>query len=84
MYLHFMDPEQLRALRAVVDGGTFDAAARTLHVTPSAISQRIKSLETAVGRVLVQRTKPVRVTECDVDYHGTAPSVKTSMSNPIM
>ncbi|MGU3432352.1 LysR family transcriptional regulator ArgP [Actinomycetes bacterium M1A6_2h] len=58
-----MDQEQLRALRAVVDGGTFDAAARALHVTPSAISQRIKSLETTVGRVLVRRTKPAGVTE---------------------
>lgn len=58
-----MDLHQLRAFVAVVDHGTFDAAARTLHVTPSAISQRIKALETAAGAVLVQRTKPVRPTE---------------------
>ncbi|GGG23491.1 transcriptional regulator ArgP [Rhodococcoides trifolii] len=58
-----MDQEQLRALRAVVDEGTFDAAARALHITPSAVSQRIKSLETSVGRVLVRRTKPTEVTE---------------------
>src|SRR3546814_6995961 len=53
----------LRAFVAFVDHGTFDAAARALHVTPSAISQRIKSLETTAGAVLVQRTKPVRPTE---------------------
>ena len=58
-----MDLDQVRAFVAVVDHGTFDAAARALHVTPSAISQRIKSLETAAGAVLVQRTKPVRPTE---------------------
>lgn len=58
-----MDLDQLRAFVAVVDHGTFDAAARTLHVTPSAISQRIRALETAAGAVLVQRTKPVRPTE---------------------
>jgi LysR family transcriptional regulator (chromosome initiation inhibitor) len=58
-----MDVDQLRAFVAVVDHGTFDAAARTLHVTPSAISQRIKALETAAGAVLVQRTRPVRPTE---------------------
>ncbi|HET6665745.1 MAG TPA: LysR family transcriptional regulator ArgP [Intrasporangium sp.] len=58
-----MDLHQLRAFVAVVDHGTFDAAARTLHVTPSAISQRIRALETAAGAVLVQRTKPVRPTE---------------------
>ncbi|TAM71179.1 MAG: LysR family transcriptional regulator ArgP [Microbacteriaceae bacterium] len=55
--------DQLRAFVAVVDGGTFDAAAQQLRVTPSAISQRIKALEGAVGRVLLQRVKPVRVTE---------------------
>jgi LysR family transcriptional regulator (chromosome initiation inhibitor) len=58
-----MDLDQFRAFVAVVDHGTFDAAARALHVTPSAISQRIKSLETAAGAVLMQRTRPVRPTE---------------------
>jgi LysR family transcriptional regulator (chromosome initiation inhibitor) len=56
------DLDHLEALAAAVAEGTFDAAARELHVTPSAISQRIKSLETAVGRVLVTRSKPVRPT----------------------
>jgi LysR family transcriptional regulator, chromosome initiation inhibitor len=56
------DIDQLDALAAVVAQGTFDAAAGALHVTPSAVSQRIKALETAVGRVLVTRTKPVRPT----------------------
>jgi len=57
-----LDLAQLRALSAVVSAGTFDAAARALHVTPSAISQRLKALEAAAGRVLVVRSKPVRVT----------------------
>ena len=57
-----MDVDQLRALVTVVDAGTFDAAAARLHVTPSAVSQRIKALETSVGAVLLQRTKPVRPT----------------------
>lgn len=54
--------DQLRTLAAVVDEGTFDAASVALGVTPSAVSQRIKALETNVGRVLITRTKPVRVT----------------------
>ena len=54
--------DQLRAFVAVIDNGTFEAAARVLRVTPSAISQRMKALEQAVGRVLVQRTKPVLAT----------------------
>jgi LysR family transcriptional regulator (chromosome initiation inhibitor) len=55
--------ELIQTLSAVVSDGTFDAAARTLHVTPSAVSQRIKALEQRVGRVLVVRSKPVRPTE---------------------
>ncbi|WP_018546043.1 LysR family transcriptional regulator ArgP [Streptomyces sp. LaPpAH-108] len=55
--------DQVRTLLAVVDEGTFDAAAATLHVTPSAVSQRVKALEQRTGRVLLQRTKPVRPTE---------------------
>jgi LysR family transcriptional regulator (chromosome initiation inhibitor) len=54
--------EQLRTFVAVVDNGSFDAAARQLHITPSAVSQRMKSLETSVGRVLVERGKPVVAT----------------------
>ncbi|MFJ8495692.1 LysR family transcriptional regulator ArgP [Streptomyces sp. NPDC094038] len=55
--------DQVRTLLAVVDEGTFDAAAAALHVTPSAVSQRVKALEQRTGRVLLQRTKPVRPTE---------------------
>jgi len=55
--------DQVRTLLAVVDEGTFDAAAAALHVTPSAVSQRIKTLEQRTGRVLLMRTKPVRPTE---------------------
>ncbi|MGV9245682.1 LysR family transcriptional regulator ArgP [Streptomyces sp. NPDC003710] len=55
--------DQVRTLLAVVDEGTFDAAARALHVTPSAVSQRVKALEQRTGRVLLTRTKPVRPTE---------------------
>jgi LysR family transcriptional regulator (chromosome initiation inhibitor) len=54
--------DQLHTLTAVVDEGTFDAAALRLQVTASAVSQRIKALEQAAGQVLVQRTIPVRLT----------------------
>jgi LysR family transcriptional regulator, chromosome initiation inhibitor len=55
--------DHVRTLMAVVDEGTFDAAATALHVTPSAVSQRVKALEQRTGRVLLTRTKPVRPTE---------------------
>lgn len=57
-----LPPAQLEALVAVVEQGTFDAAARRLHVTPSAVSQRIRALESAAGQVLVQRSTPCRAT----------------------
>ncbi|CAN5830581.1 LysR family transcriptional regulator ArgP [soil metagenome] len=53
-----LDPAALRTLAAVARHGTFDAASGALHVTPSAVSQRIKALERQVGRVLVMRSKP--------------------------
>ncbi|PJJ55151.1 LysR family transcriptional regulator ArgP [Compostimonas suwonensis] len=55
--------DQLSTLAAVVDNGSFENAARAMRITPSAVSQRIKSLEQQLGRVLLQRSKPVRATE---------------------
>jgi LysR family transcriptional regulator (chromosome initiation inhibitor) len=58
-----LDLNQLRALDATVRAGTLEGAARALHVTPSAISQRLRALEVTTGRILLVRTKPVQVTE---------------------
>ncbi|MEX8032429.1 LysR family transcriptional regulator ArgP [Microbacterium sp. 20-116] len=52
-----------RTLAVVVDEGTLDAAARRLHITPSAVSQRIRALEDQLGRVVLVRSKPVSATE---------------------
>ncbi|MGW6266869.1 ArgP/LysG family DNA-binding transcriptional regulator, partial [Cellulosimicrobium funkei] len=57
-----LQPDQLRALEAIAATGTFDAAARRLGVTPSAVSQRMRALESAVGQVLVRRGKPAELT----------------------
>ncbi|TCO46375.1 LysR family transcriptional regulator (chromosome initiation inhibitor) [Kribbella antiqua] len=58
-----IDSAQLDTFAAVVDEGSFDAAARRLNVTPSAVSQRIKALESRLGQVVVMRGKPARPTE---------------------
>lgn len=58
-----MDSEQLRTLVAVVDEGSFEDAAYTLGITPSAVSQRIKALETQLGRTVLVRARPVTATE---------------------
>jgi LysR family transcriptional regulator (chromosome initiation inhibitor) len=55
--------ELAETVAAVVDEGTLDAAARRLHITPSAVSQRIKALEEQLGRIVLVRSKPVRATD---------------------
>ena len=51
---------QLAAFAAVLEEGSFEAAARRLCVTPSAVSQRIKALEDRLGQVLLVRQPPCR------------------------
>lgn len=58
-----LDYAALGALAAVIREGSFERAARALHVTPSAISQRIRLLEERVGCALVIRDQPCRATE---------------------
>lgn len=58
-----LDYPGLQALAAVLREGSFERAARRLHVSPSAVSQRIKLLEERVGQVLVQRGSPCTGTE---------------------
>ncbi|ALN55860.1 LysR family transcriptional regulator ArgP [Lysobacter yananisis] len=53
---------QLAAFAAVLEEGSFEAAARRLSVTASAVSQRIKALEDRLGQVLVVRQAPCRPT----------------------
>ncbi len=54
--------EQLETFAAVLGEGTLEAAARRLHVTPSAVSQRLKALEERAGQVLLQRSNPTEAT----------------------
>jgi LysR family transcriptional regulator (chromosome initiation inhibitor) len=57
-----MDYPSLFALAAVVREGSFERAARSLHVTPSAVSQRIRLLEERMGCALVSRSQPCEAT----------------------
>lgn len=54
--------EHLQTFAAIIDEGSFEGAARTLHVTPSAVSQRMRAMEDRVGSVLLKRTRPVTTT----------------------
>jgi LysR family transcriptional regulator (chromosome initiation inhibitor) len=58
-----LENNDLKTLLAVVEEGSFDAAARLLSITPGAVSQRVKQLEEKMGEVLVKRTSPPVPTE---------------------
>ncbi|WP_018608976.1 LysR family transcriptional regulator ArgP [Uliginosibacterium gangwonense] len=57
-----IDFSLLECLEAVVTEGSFDKAAQALAITQSAVSQRIRALESQVGLPLLFRTRPVRPT----------------------
>ena len=83
------DYPALSALAAVAREGSFERAARALHVTPSAISQRIRLLEEKVGCALIIRGQPCvptstgrrlcqhvdRVQLLEQDLQGIAPAL---------
>lgn len=58
-----IDYAAARAVAMVAQTGSFEGAARTLGVTPSAISQRVKLLEERLGTVLIERGTPCSATE---------------------
>jgi len=58
-----IDYAAARAVAMVVQTGSFEAAARALSVTPSAISQRVRNLEERLGTVLILRATPCTATE---------------------
>jgi LysR family transcriptional regulator (chromosome initiation inhibitor) len=58
-----LDYSLLAAIAAVVREGSFERAARALHLSPSAVSQRVKLLEERLGQILVLRGSPCRATE---------------------
>jgi DNA-binding transcriptional LysR family regulator len=52
-----VDVEMARTFLAVVDSGSFIAAAERVHVAQSTVSMRIKALEQRLGKVLFVRNK---------------------------
>ena len=49
-----INAKQATALLAVLDTGSFEKAAGRLHLTASAVSQRIRALESQFGKPLVE------------------------------
>ncbi|MES2070633.1 MAG: LysR family transcriptional regulator ArgP [Pseudomonadota bacterium] len=57
-----LDSRQCAALLAVIDSGSFEQAAAQLHLTSSAVSQRVRALEIQLGSPLLIRSRPCRPT----------------------
>jgi len=61
--MNVLDPAGLDCLAALAEAGSFEKAAQLLAITQSAVSQRLRSLESHVGHLLVVRARPLRLTE---------------------
>lgn len=70
--------EHLATLKAIVDSGTFDAAAKHLLITASAVSQRIRALENQAGQVLIIRGTPCVATEVGLALLRLAKQIELS------
>ena len=65
------DHTDLRVFVTVVDQGGFTAAARTLGLSTSVVSRRVKALEDHLGvRLLERTTRRVRPTSVGADYRA--------------
>ncbi len=71
-----LDARQLDALVAVVEHGSFGAAAKALSLTLAAVSLRIKCLEDTLGQRLLVRGKQVRATPAGQALLGHARQVR--------
>jgi LysR family transcriptional regulator, chromosome initiation inhibitor len=57
-----LDYKLIEALAVVIQESGFERAAKTLNITQSAVSQRIKLLEEQTGQILLARTTPPTAT----------------------
>jgi LysR family transcriptional regulator (chromosome initiation inhibitor) len=76
-----LDARQLDALAAVIEHGSFGAAAKALSLTLAAVSLRIKSLEAALGQRLLVRGKQVRATPAGQALLGHVKQVRLMESD---
>jgi LysR family transcriptional regulator (chromosome initiation inhibitor) len=63
----FLNYYSLEALEAVVREKSFSLAAEALHITQSAVSQRIKELERLVEQPLIVRSPEIRPTKAGLE-----------------
>jgi len=73
--------DELKALIAFSQTGSMEAAARSLYLTPSAMTRRIQRLESELGAVLVDRRfKPPRLTHAGTEVLASGHGVLSSLN----
>ncbi|WP_457962773.1 LysR family transcriptional regulator [Arthrobacter sp. D1-29] len=76
-----MDFKRLRILRELADRGSVGATAEAMHVTPSAVSQQLRTLQDELGVVLMEKSgRGVRLTEAGQAMATAAADVSTAMA----
>jgi len=81
-----LDYRLIEAFAAVLQEGGFDRAARSLHLTQSAVSQRIKLLEDQLGLVLLVRSQPPRATPAGqhlIRHHRQVQQLEESLGHDL-
>ncbi|MFB7277345.1 LysR family transcriptional regulator [Streptomyces hydrogenans] len=77
-----IDVQRLRVLRAVAEHGSFNQAAASLRLTPSAVSQQVAALERSLGTQVVARsTRGVTLTRAGQIMVGAAESVAAELAH---
>ncbi|WP_420113649.1 LysR family transcriptional regulator ArgP [Pseudactinotalea sp.] len=57
-----VDAHAARTVAAIAEARTLEGAAAVLRVTPSAVSQRVRALESEIGQPVLHRTRPIELT----------------------
>lgn len=61
--MNILDQKQLQALATVIKEQSFERAAKSLFITQSAVSQRVKLLEESIAQPALIRSQPLRATQ---------------------
>jgi LysR family glycine cleavage system transcriptional activator len=84
MYYHLPPLNGIKAFDAAARLGSFKKAAEELHVTPTAISHQIKTLEDSLGTLLfIRKTRAIQLTKHGELLAETSYSVLQQLANVV-
>lgn len=84
MYAHLPPMNSIKVFDAAARLGSFKKAAEELHVTPTAVSHQIKTLEEALGTLLfVRKTRAIQLTQDGKQLAETTYDILQQLTNTI-